>query len=124
MKKDFLYKSFFYAFEGIFSCIKRERNMKIHCCFMTAVIFTGLFFEITKTEWMICFMLFALVESLELVNTAIEATVDLVTEERNPLAKLAKDAAAGAVLIAAIFSAVIGLMIFLPRGLDLIQYGF
>ena len=56
--------------------------------------------------------------ALELVNTAVEATVDLFTEERKPLAKKAKDAAAGAVLIVAIFAAVIGILIFIPKLLD------
>ena len=54
------------------------------------------------------------------MNTAVEAVVDLVTEDRNPLAKLAKDAAAGAVLIAAIMAAIVGCMIFLPRVLSLV----
>ncbi|MCR4743659.1 MAG: diacylglycerol kinase [Lachnospiraceae bacterium] len=117
MNKDPLYKSFFYAYAGIFACIKNERNMRIHCAFMIAVIMAGIFFEISVLEWVICFMLFAMVESLELVNTAIEATVDLVTEDRKPLAKLAKDAAAGAVLIAAMAAAVIGLIIFIPKGI-------
>ena len=58
--------------------------------------------------------------SLELVNTAMEAVVDLVTEERRPLAKLAKDTAAGAVLIAAIMAAGVGLLIFVPKVLELI----
>ena len=84
-KKDPLYKSFGYAFQGIFTCIRKERNMKIHC--MVAA------------------------------NTAVEAVVDLVTEERHPLAKIAKDTAAGAVLIAAIMAAIVGLIIFVPKGL-------
>ena len=65
-----------------------------------------------------CFILFGLILALELVNTAVEATVDLFTEERKPLAKKAKDAAAGAVLIVAIFAAVIGILIFIPKLLD------
>ena len=65
-------------------------------------------------------LLFGLILSLELVNTALEAVVDLVTEERRPLAKLAKDTAAGAVLIAAIMAAGVGLLIFVPKVLELI----
>ena len=80
----------------------------------------GIWLQISKTEWMICFILFGLILALELVNTAIEATVDLCTEERRPLAKKAKDAAAGAVLIAAVFAAIIGVMIFIPRLLGVI----
>ena len=115
-KKPPLYKSFGYAFEGIFAVIKKERNMQIHCCMMVLVILAGLFFQISAVEWCICFVLFGLIMSLELVNTAVESVVDLVTEERKPLAKLAKDAAAGAVLLASIMAAVAGLIIFLPKG--------
>ena len=115
-KKPPLYKSFGYAFEGIFAVIKKERNMQIHCCMMVLVIVAGLFFQISAVEWCICFVLFGLIMSLELVNTAVESVVDLVTEERRPLAKLSKDAAAGAVLIASIMAAVAGLIIFLPKG--------
>ena len=64
---------------------------------------------------MVCLLLFALVLSLELVNTALEAVVDLVTSERKPLAKKAKDAAAGAVLMSAIIAAILGGIIFFPK---------
>lgn len=118
MKKDPLYKSFGYAFQGIFNTIRTEGNIKIHCAAAILVTIFGIWLQISKTEWMICFILFGLILALELVNTAVEATVDLFTEERKPLAKKAKDAAAGAVLIVAIFAAVIGILIFIPKLLD------
>lgn len=118
MKKDPLYKSFGYAFQGIFNTISTERNIKIHCVAAILVTIFGIWLQISKTEWMICFILFGLILALELVNTAVEATVDLFTEERKPLAKKAKDAAAGAVLVAAIFAAVIGILIFIPKLLE------
>lgn len=118
MKKDPLYKSFGYAFQGIFNTIRTERNIKIHCAAAILVTIFGIWLQISKTEWMICFILFGLILALELVNIAVEATVDLFTEERKPLAKKAKDAAAGAVLIVAIFAAVIGILIFIPKLLD------
>lgn len=118
MKKDPLYKSFGYAFQGIFNTIRTERNIKIHCAAAILVTIFGIWLQISKTEWMICFILFGLILALELVNTVVEATVDLFTEERKPLAKKAKDAAAGAVLIVAIFAAVIGILIFIPKLLD------
>ena len=118
MKKDPLYKSFGYAFQGIFNTIRTERNIKIHCAAAILVTIFGIWLQISKTEWMICFILFGLILALELVNTAVEATVDLFTEERKPLAKKAKDAAAGAVLIVAIFAAVFGILIFIPKLLD------
>ena len=89
--------------------------MKIHCLMTVCVVIAGLICGISREEWFVCFVLFGLVMSLELVNTSVEAVVDLVTEEKKPLAKKAKDAAAGAVLIAAIFAAVIGLTIFVPK---------
>ena len=118
MKKDPLYKSCGYAFQGIFKTIRTERNIKIHCAAAILVTIFGIWLQISKTEWMICFILFGLILALELVDTAVEATVDLFTEERKPLAKKAKDAAAGAVLIVAIFAAVIGILIFIPKLLD------
>lgn len=114
-KKVSLWKSFGYAFEGIFTGIKKERNMKIHVAATIFVVIAGFLFDISVTEWCICLILFGMIMALELVNTAIEAVVDLVTEERKPLAKIAKDTAAGAVLIAAIMAAVIGCIIFLPK---------
>lgn len=114
-KKNPLYKSFEYAFEGIFAGIKKERNMKIHCTAMFLVIIAGIVVKLSAVKWCICLILFGLILALELVNTALEAVVDLVTEERKPLAKLAKDTAAGAVLIAAIMAAVIGFIIFIPE---------
>lgn len=120
-KKEPLKKSFGYAFEGIAAVIRKERNMKIHCCAMILVVLAGTILQIPAWKWCICFCLFGLVMALELVNTAVEAVVDLVTEDRKPLAKLAKDAAAGAVLIAAIMSVVAGLILFLPEGIRFLQ---
>ena len=115
-KKDPLYKSFGYAFAGIFAVDRK--NMKIHCVAMVCVVIAGFVFHITPVEWCICLTLFGLVMALEMVNTAVEAVVDLVTKERKPLAKLAKDAAAGAVLIAAIMAAIAGMIIFIPKLLE------
>ena len=119
-KKNPLYKSFRYAFEGIIEGIKKERNMKIHCMAMVLVIAAGIILKLSITEWCICLVLFGVILALELVNTAIEAVVDLVTEEYRPLAKLAKDTAAGAVLIASIMAAGTGILIFLPKVLRLV----
>ena len=113
-------KSFGHAFDGILSGFE-ERNMKIHCIMALLVVFFGLVLHISVTEWCICLVLFGLVMGLELVNTAMEAVVDLVTQEYRPLAKRAKDAAAGAVLIASIMAAAAGLIIFIPRLLYVIK---
>lgn len=113
--KQPLYRSFGYAFEGIRTCIRSERNMKIHCTAAVLVVIFGIWLKISVTEWCICLVLFGLVMGLEMVNTAVESAVDLVTKERRPLAKKAKDTAAGAVLVAAIMAAVVGCIIFLPK---------
>ena len=113
MKK--LIKSFKYAFEGISTGIKKEQNMKIHMVIMILVIIFGILFKISKIEWIICIALFGLVISMELINTAIENTVDLITQEKHPKAKIAKDVSAGAVLITAITAAIAGLIIFVPK---------
>ena len=112
--KNFL-RSFKYAFEGILTGIKEEQNMKIHISIMILVIIFGIILKISKIEWIICIILFGLVISMELINTAIENVVDLITKEKNEQAKIAKDVAAGAVLVSAIASAIIGLIIFVPK---------
>ena len=121
MHKDPFYKSLGYAISGIIQCIQKERNIKIHLVFMFLVIICGFLFRLSITEWLVCILLFGLVISLELVNTAIEAVVDLCTQEYHPLAKIAKDTASGAVLISAIASVVIGLIIFVPKILSLVS---
>ena len=109
-----LLKSFGYAFKGITYCIAHERNMRIHLCFM-AYMFGFLtvhdFFEVSRTQFALLFAVCGLVLALEAVNTAIEKAVDLATEKQNPLAKISKDTAAGAVLVSAIFSVIIGVVI-------------
>lgn len=82
---------------------------------MFIVIIAGFIFKISVMEWIVCLILFALVISLELINTAIETTVDIAMPEINEKAKYAKDIAAGAVLFSAIIAAIVGLIIFLPK---------
>ena len=101
MKKFIL--AFKFAFSGLFNAIKKERNMKIHLLAVIVVFIMGYLYKISNVEWMICIVLFGLVISSELINTGIEQTVNLVTEEKNPIAKYAKDVSAGAVLVNAIF---------------------
>ncbi len=114
-----LINSFKYAIEGIISSFKTERNMKIHVFAMIVVIALGFFFKLDKVEW--CFVIIAIasVISAELFNTAIETVVDMICPERNPKAKLAKDIAAGAVLVVAICAAIIGFIVFGPKVINL-----
>ena len=95
--------------------LKEEQNIKIHIIIMIFVIIAGFYFEIDRIEWIICILLFGMVISLELVNTAIENTVDLAMPEKNQKAKIAKDVAAAAVLVSAVVAAIIGCMIFIPK---------
>ncbi len=112
MKK--LVKSFGYAFQGILSAVKTERNMRIHIVcmiYMYFFLFAFDFFEITNTQLAIIFIANGLVMGAELMNTAIESVVDLHGEEHTPLGKIAKDCAAGAVLVFTIFSVLCGIAI-------------
>lgn len=107
--------SFKYAFQGMFSALKTERNLKIHVTIMILVIIAGIVLKISKIEWIICIILFGLVIGGEMFNSAIETVVDIAMPDINSKAKFAKDAAAGAVLVFAIASAIIGFMIFGPK---------
>ncbi|MDO5557442.1 MAG: diacylglycerol kinase family protein [Clostridia bacterium] len=107
--------SFKYAIEGFISSFKSERNMKVHIAIMLFVILAGLLFKINCLEWVICIILFAMVITGELFNTAIETVVDMVMPEKNEKAKLAKDISAAAVLVLTIGAAIIGLIIFIPK---------
>jgi len=114
-------KGFGFAGRGIYSVIKSEFNMKIHITIGILVFICGFIFDISLTEWLLCLLCFGLVLGAEMINTAIENVVDLVSPDQHPLAGKAKDAAAGAVLICAIISAVIGLLIFVPKGWNLLM---
>lgn len=106
--------SFKYALTGILTALKEEPNLKFHFLVGVAVITAAFILNISRSDWMIIIFLIGFVVSLELTNTAVEAVVDAFTDKEHPKAKLAKDISAGAVLIAAITSAVLGIIIFLP----------
>lgn len=106
--------SFKYAFSGLFTALKEEPNLKFHLLAGVIVIIISIIFNISRVDWIIILALIGFIISLELTNTAIEAVVDAFTDRELPGAKLAKDISAGAVLIAAITSAIIGIIIFLP----------
>ena len=109
-----LIKSFSYAFQGIFTAITKERNMRIHIVcmiYMFFFLFAFDFFEITRTQIAILFLACGLVIGAELINTAIEAVVDLHRKEHTEYGKIAKDCAAGAVLIFTIFAVLCGIAI-------------
>lgn len=111
-----LIKSFGFAIKGIRLVFASEANIQIHLVISALVIICGFIFNISTTEWLLCLLCMGVVMGLEMMNTAIEQLVDLVSPEKNPLAGKVKDIAAGAVLIAVFFSVIIGLIIFVPKG--------
>ena len=108
-------KSFKDAISGIINTIPTERNLKIQVITMIFVIAAGLIVRLSSIEWIICIIVFGLVISAELFNTAIEKTLDYINEDYCDEFKFIKDASAAAVLVLAIASAIIGLIIFVPK---------
>lgn len=106
------WKSFKYAVTGIIYGLKTQRNIIIQLSIAVIAIIFGVFFKISRIEWAIMIFTISFVIFAEMINTAIESTVDLVTEEYSEKAKIAKDVAAGAVLISAINAICMGLIIF------------
>ncbi|WP_445490352.1 diacylglycerol kinase family protein [Niallia sp. 03133] len=115
IKKNSQLSSFRLALSGILSAIKKERNLKIHLIISMIVLALGCYYQVSAVEWLFLSIAVGFVIAMELMNTALERVVDLVTKEYHPLAKQAKDIAAGAVFIAAILSLVIGFIIFFPK---------
>ncbi len=110
-----LVNSFKYAFQGIVQSYKGEQNLKIHTVMAVLVVIFGFLLNINYVEWLVCLVLIGLVLMAEFFNTAIEYVVDLASPKIHPLAKAAKDTASAGVLMMAIISAIIGLIIFIPK---------
>ena len=110
-----LLKSFTYAKEGIKYTLINEQNLIVHSICAILVIIFGFIFKISIIEWLFILIMIGLVICTELLNTSIEAIVDLVCPEVHPLAKIAKDTASGAVLVLAIVAIIGGFVIFLPK---------
>ncbi len=111
-------RSFGYAFRGIFRAFSTEHNLWIQGSIAILVIVAGFYFEISQIEWLGIILAIGLVFSAELMNTAVENIVDFISPDFNRKAGHAKDAAAGAVLMAAITAAVIGCLVFIPHIID------
>ncbi len=108
-------KSFTFAFEGIVYVLRTQRNMKIHFAVAIMVMGGSLFFELSRTELIVVMMAVAFVLVVEMVNTAVEAAIDTFGTAFDPMAKIAKDVAAGAVLIAALNALAVAYLIFFDR---------
>ena len=123
MKREYFFKrrlSFKYAFNGIVYTLSTQQNLLIHLIATLVVVIASYIFRLTNREWAVIVLTISSVWIAELFNTAIEKTVDLITTDHHPLAKIAKDVAAGAVLISAICSLIVGLLIFLPKLIHLL----
>lgn len=116
-----LRKSFGYAFKGIDDVIKHEPNMKIHVVVAILVVIMAFILKVSIIEWIILVLLIGAVLAAETINTTIENLVDMYTKEYDEKAKIVKDTAAGTVLILAITSAIIGLIIFIPKIICLLE---
>lgn len=115
MELSRFFRSFKFAAQGIASAVKREQNIRFHILAGLLVLLAAFFTGISYTEWLVVIGLIGGMIALEMVNSAIERVVDLASPDIHPLAKEAKDIAAGAVLVFAAASAIIGLLIFLPK---------
>ena len=109
-----LFASFRYALQGLSYVLAAERNARIHLVAATLVILLSAWLGISIVEWALIIAAIALVFAGEMLNTVVELTIDLITLERRPLAKRAKDVAAGAILVASIAAATIGFLILGP----------
>lgn len=118
MKMKKILDSFNNAINGVIETVRTERNMKIHIAAAIAVLIACFFFNVSKTEFLILTITIAMVFAAEIINTAIEAIIDMTTNYYHPLAKTAKNAAAGAVLVIAINAVIVGYVIFWDKLAD------
>ena len=112
-------ESFGYAWRGFRHCLTHERNFRVHTVMGLIALCLGLLLKVSAGEMAVLLLVIAAVLCAEMVNTAFENLVDLCTETFHPLAKTAKDVAAGAVLIFCFFAVLIGIVLFVPRILSL-----
>ena len=115
------FKSFIYAGEGIISALKTEQNLLLDLIIGILTIIIGFLLKISTVEFAIILLTIALVISMELINTSIEYVVDMAMPEIHPLAKLSKDIGSGAVLVSSTIAVIIGLIIYLPKVIDLLR---
>ena len=106
--------------DGLKYAYRYEQSMLVHVIAATMVIITGLIVKLNLMEWLICFILMGLVMATELINTSIEAVVDLTCPKIDPLAKIAKDTASAAVFVFSVVAFISGMIIFVPNVLDFI----
>jgi diacylglycerol kinase (ATP) len=114
-RRSSLLRSFNYAFQGLVSAVRHQRNMRVHLLLAFAVLLAGVFLNLSRLQLVVIFIAVAFVFITELINSAIEAVVDMITDEFDPRAKVAKDMAAGAVLVAAINALIVAYLVLADR---------
>lgn len=115
MKAIRFFRSFVFAFAGISAALRSEQNIRFHFTAAVLVVAAGLWTGLSTAEWSVIILVIGAMLAFEMLNSSMERIVDLASPVLHPLAKQAKDMAAGAVLVFAIASAIIGLLIFLPK---------
>lgn len=114
-RRGSLWRSFACAGAGVAHGLRTERNVRIHAAATLAAVALAALLGLNAVEWTVLLLTMGLVWATELVNTAIEAVVDLVSPDEHELARIAKDTASGAVLVAAVIAALVGLVLFGPK---------
>ena len=112
-------KSFGHALSGIWYALKYEHNMIIIFTAAVVVVVAGFYFDLSTYEWLFCIMAIGMVSATEMINTSLEAVVDLETTKYHPLAKIAKDTASSATLLFSLTAFIGALIIFVPKIMEL-----
>jgi diacylglycerol kinase (ATP) len=113
--KSNFWRSFVFAGQGVWHAVRHQRNMRVHLVAGVAAVVAGLILKISAVAWACVLLAIGLVLTAEMLNTVVESLVDLYTDEYHPLAKIAKDTAAGAVLVSSLAALGVALAVFLPR---------
>jgi diacylglycerol kinase len=108
------------ALNGIIHTFKTEGNFKVHLIITILVIAAGFFFHIDRSEWLVLIIMISLVTGSEMFNTAVECIADFISPEYDDNIKIIKDVSAGAVLISAVGAVITGLIIFIPRIIQIV----
>jgi diacylglycerol kinase len=118
MRSRNIFESFHFAFSGLWYALRTQRNTRIHLTIAAAVIALGVWLDLPLARWPVLTLTIGFVLVSEMVNTVAEALVDLISPGYHPLAKVIKDVTAGAVLLTAIVSVIVGLLVLGPPLLD------
>ncbi len=114
-------RSFYYAFQGLKTAFISEPNLRFHFFAAILALIVGIFLKLATYEWLLLAFIIFFVITLELLNTVLEAIVNMVSPEVHPYAKIAKDVSAACVLLAAILSIIVGSVLFWPKIVNLIS---